>query len=190
MGSLLPPQDTLLPPVIATDENMQVLATVAARLQQQNVNLVAVYDIDNAAPEVLPYLAEQWNMLGVKGWQFCRNDGERRAWLKNAYDLNRYKGTPWAIEEVLRVFNAGGTVKEWFEYEGQPYHFKVDVELYDRGLSETEYDATQALISVYKNVRSVLDGITLSLTGRMPLTMAAICHSGELTTIYPQQVAS
>lgn len=62
-----------------------------------------VYIIDNAPAEVLPYLADQFDVLGYKGWLFADTDAKKRALLKKAIILHRRKGTPWAIREALKA---------------------------------------------------------------------------------------
>ncbi|MCW1685124.1 phage tail protein [Campylobacter jejuni] len=41
--------------------------------------------------------------------------------------LDRYNGTTWAIKEALRAVFPTAVVKEWFNYGGKPYFFKVKV---------------------------------------------------------------
>ncbi len=185
---MLSADESLLAPPLAKDQNMLALATIAARLSHPDLSALLVYDLDKTAPQMLPYLAEQWNMLGIKGWQFCESDAQKRALLKRAYELNRYKGTPWAIEEVLRVFSHGGTLQEWFEYDGEPFHFKVDVELYQQGLNLAAQQAVADLIEAYKNKRSKLDAINIYLTSRVSLAAVLTTQQGETITVYPPQI--
>ncbi|ALS60659.1 phage tail protein I [Pandoraea norimbergensis] len=178
----------LLPPPLASDERFRVLGQLAARISDIDLSPLLVYLVDTVNASALPVLADQFHILG-EGWQFARNDDERRLLLKRAIELHRFKGTKWAIQQVLETLALKGQIAEWFEYGGQSYHFRIDVDLSDRGIDETTYDALVALVNEYKNVRSHLEALTLYLTVRSPVpVIAAATLGGELTTIYPLQL--
>lgn len=75
--------------------------------------------------------------------------------VKQSIRIHRTKGTPQAVIDLLRTaFPSDTILLEWFEYGGEPYHFKIitsDFEGYD------EAKFLQALNSV-KNARSYLEG--------------------------------
>ncbi|SEE19558.1 phage tail protein I [Pseudomonas anguilliseptica] len=179
-----------LPPALAGDERFAVLCEL---LQEEFDNLdlspMLVYLVDVVPPQVLPHLADQFHVMGLEGWRYARDDQEQRELIKRAIELHRYKGTPWAIEQVLVTLNLIGRVSEWYEYGGSPYRFRVDIELTDRGIDEATYDALVDLIREYKNKRSRLDALTVALTNRSQVpVIAAALIGGEFTTIYPLQL--
>lgn len=49
----------------------------------------------------------------------------KRGIVKNTFLWHAKAGTPSAVEELLGVTFGEGEVKEWFEYGGKPYWFKV-----------------------------------------------------------------
>lgn len=178
----------LLPPVLAGDERFQTLGKLAARISDIDRSPVLVYLVDQVNASALPHLAEQLHLLG-EGWHFARDDDERRKLLKRAVELHRYKGTPWAIQQVLETLALSGQISEWFQYGGQPYHFKINVDLSTRGIDEATFDALVALITEYKNVRSHLELLSLSLVNRSPVpSIAAATLGGEVATVYPYQL--
>ena len=178
----------LLPPPLAGDERFQALGQLAARISDIDLSPLLVYLVDTVNASALPNLAEQLHILG-EGWQFARDDDERRRLLKRAIELHRYKGTRWAIQQVLETLALFGQISEWFEYGGQPYYFKINVDLSTRGIDEATFDALVALITEYKNVRSHLELLTLSLTNvsQVP-AIAATTLCGELATVYPYEL--
>lgn len=177
-----------LPPVLAGDARFQTLGKLAARISDIDRSPVLVYLVDQVNASALPHLAEQLHLLG-EGWQFTRDDDERRKLLKRAVELHRYKGTPWAIQQVLETLALSGQISEWFQYGGQPYHFKINVDLSTRGIDEATFDALVALITEYKNVRSHLELLSLSLMNRSPVpSIAAVTLGGEVATVYPYQL--
>lgn len=84
---------------------------------------------------------------------------KKRELVKNSFSWHRRKGTPSAVEEVISVAFDSAEVKEWFDYGGQPYHFKVVTR--DLITPET-YDQVVRAIHSVKNVRSVLDDIEVN----------------------------
>ncbi|WP_197329518.1 phage tail protein I [Ralstonia syzygii] len=178
----------LLPPPLAGDERFRALDQLAARISHTDLVPLLVYLVDTVDASALPVLAEQLHILG-EGWQFALDDDARRRLLKRSIELHRYKGTRWAIQQVLETLALSGQVSEWFEYGGQPYHFKISVDLATRGIDEATFDALVALITEYKNVRAHLELLTLSLTNRSQVPMlAAVTLGGELATVYPYEL--
>jgi P2-related tail formation protein len=55
-----------------------------------------------------------------------------------------------------------GEIKEWFEYGGEPYKFKVDLGAQDREITPELRDKLIQLINTYKNERSWLEEIILA----------------------------
>lgn len=178
----------LLPPPLAGDERFRALGKTAARISDIDLSPLLVYLVDTVNATALPHLAEQLHLLG-EGWQFARDDDERRRLLKRAVELHRYKGTRWAIQQVLETLALSGQISEWFEYGGQPYHFRINVDLATRGIDEATFDALVALITEYKNVRSHLELLSLSLVNRSQVpSIAATTLGGEIATVYPYQL--
>lgn len=182
--------DLQLPPALASDERFTLLCELLQEeMASLDINAMLVYLIDVVPAQVLPYLADQFHVSGLEGWRFARTVQERRSLIKRAVELHRFKGTGWAVEQVLVTLGLEGRVLEWFEYGGEPYYFRVDVDLVERGIDDATYEALNTLILEYKNKRSRLDSLKVSLTNRsaVPVIAAAIL-SGEHTTIYPLQL--
>jgi len=178
--------DLLLPPPLAKDERSIAMGEAVARLSNVDITPVLVYLIDGVDSSALPLLGEQFRVLG-EGWQFARNDDERRALIKSAIEIKRYRGTPWAVEQVLQVLNLPGELQEWFDYGGKAYHFKVRIDLAGRGIDEQTYSALVKLIGMYKNKRSKLEALSFisSVSSDVP-KIACATVSGEVTTIFPK----
>ncbi|GFN35914.1 phage tail protein I [Tepidimicrobium xylanilyticum] len=81
--------------------------------------LLQVNELDNSA---LDELAWQLHV----DWYDAHADIEvKRQLIKNAIKVYRYRGTPYAIEQVIEDYFDDGEVEEWFEYGGDPYYFRV-----------------------------------------------------------------
>jgi phage tail P2-like protein len=104
------------------------------------------------------------NLLDLLAWQFhieeyekAQNIQEKKNLIKNAIELHRYKGTPYAIKKVLQSLNLDAELQEWFDYNGEPYRFKVLIKTVIQ--DEDIYKKAAELINEYKNTRSWLDAI-------------------------------
>lgn len=74
----------------------------AARMQSIDVAQCMPNFIDNVAASALVWLASQFDLLGEKGYANASTEAEKREVIKNAIELHRYKGTPYAIELALK----------------------------------------------------------------------------------------
>ncbi|MDR1709999.1 MAG: phage tail protein [Candidatus Accumulibacter sp.] len=95
--------DRLAPPPLARDERFRALGDLAGRLSEIDLSPLLVYLVDTVAESALPYLAEQFHVLGAEGWRLATTEAQRRALLARAIALHRTKGTPWSIREALKA---------------------------------------------------------------------------------------
>jgi len=105
----------------------------------------------------------------------------KRQLVKDAITIHRYRGTPYAVEQLISVYFGDGYVQEWFEYGGEPYMFKVIT----ANTSVTGDQAAQfaKVLNSVKNVRSHLEEIIISLTGEMQTYFAGVMHTGDKLTL-------
>lgn len=92
--------DLLIQPSLAQDANLAALARLPERITDLDVSPLLVYDIANVAASALPYLAEQFNIVGPV-WQHLQGEAAQRAAILGAIAWHKAKGTPWAITEAL-----------------------------------------------------------------------------------------
>jgi len=140
--------------------------------------------IDSLPMEIVESLAWQFHISSkAEGWYFTRTEREKRNLVKRAIEIHRVKGTKAAILRVFDLLNLPSQIQEWFEYGGNPYHFKVSVDIQEEIPAE-KIEAFGELISEYKNVRSHCE-IDLNLRATATLYFGAISYTLEETTIYP-----
>lgn len=97
-----------LPPALAGDERFSLLAELLAEsMSDLDLNAMLVYLVDLVKPKVLPFLADQFSLLDEAAWLLAESSDARRSLIKSAAELHRYKGTPWAIREVIRLLGFG-----------------------------------------------------------------------------------
>ena len=160
-----------------TDINLKIFDEICEeRFGNLNLDAVLVSIIDNVPSDALPHLAEQYHITGNEGWLQALSEAEKRNLIKSAIKMHRYKGTKYAIEEIFNTLNIVGNVKEWFNYGGKPYYFKVILQIFNRSINEETETKLRALIDEYKNERSWLEQIEffLSSLGKEYLYSATI----------------
>lgn len=100
-------RDFPLAPPLAKDARFRILAGLAARLQDIDLTPLLVYLVDLTEVTALPWLADQLAITGDNGWNLAESEDARRALIKNAIELHRYKGTPWSVRQVIRNLGFG-----------------------------------------------------------------------------------
>lgn len=114
--------DLLVPP-LAVDKHSQAIDALSARMTNLDLTPLLVYMIDLVPADVLPFLAQQFNVVGPL-WAYLPDDAARRNAIQNSVAWHRAKGTPWAVETALswaghtaRVEDQTGTTDRWAEYQ-------------------------------------------------------------------------
>lgn len=95
-----------LPPVLSTDARFKLLAQIALEAFQIDLSPLLVNLVDTVDASVLPYLAEQWSLMG-DGWELAQNESARRKMLRTATQIHQRKGTPWAIRQMFALLGFG-----------------------------------------------------------------------------------
>lgn len=175
----------ILPNAI-NDLSMRSLDQCSARMEELDLVPLLVCLIDEVDSSVLPFLAEQFHVLGYEGWNLAVTEKQKRELIKSSILLHRKKGTKYAIETVLNSLDILTKVTEWFEYDGDPYLFKVKAKMIDRGYSFDVYEQILGVVNNYKNKRSHIEEIEIStlIPCNVPKIGIAIkmgCHMKVMT---------
>lgn len=107
------------------------------------------------------------SLLDELAWQFhvdyydaTANFNVKRNLVKRSIQVHRKKGTPQAVIDLLDTAFPSGTttvLTEWWEYNGEPYHFKITTS----SLAGVQMEAFLKALNSVKNARSYLDGVYL-----------------------------
>lgn len=130
----------------------------------------------------LPLLAQ---FFCVDMWSDAMSESDKRAYIKNVMLLKRRKGSVWALKQSLSSIGVETDLEEWFSYAGDPFHFRVSVNVKDRGLDDATINLIESMVGTHKNVRSQLDAIMIYLSNTCSVHYASASTSGEVTTVYP-----
>lgn len=151
---------TAFPIALALDEGKKALASVTAQelfeLYEDN-DLLAIYTrIDTLDEALLDILAFDFK---IDWWDLNYSLEEKRKTFKGLWAVHRLLGTPQAVINAISAIYDGAELKEWWQYEGEPFHFSLIV---DTGENLPDYSRVTAAvekIKYYKSLRSVLDNI-------------------------------
>lgn len=175
-----------LPTVLQNDPNMQALAAaIAAELEKLagETRLAQIYTrIDDLDETMLDALAADFK---VDWWRPEATLEEKRYALKVSWYVHKHLGTKSAIETAVADYLGSGKVEEWFEYGGQPHHFRVASE--NNTAIITNYDAFMSVLEVVQRRSSVLEHITALLHHTQALYIGTALRVGKkgLVTMDP-----
>ena len=82
--------------------------------------------------------------------------GVKREWIRNAKSNFQIIGTPYALKNFLEAKFTFVQVVEWFDYGGDPYHFKI---ISADAWSQEKNDWALKAVEMAKNLRTTLDEI-------------------------------
>lgn len=136
-------------------KNLKILAIEFEKSMKQGVisklpKLALYKNLEQQSDEVLSELAYQYS---IDNWEETLSREVKINLIKNAYWAHAKKGTKVAIMENLKKLNTPVKIKEWFEYNGAPFTFKIS-SFYPK----TEINWIDTLIEIiekYKNSRSI-----------------------------------
>lgn len=93
---------SLLPTSIRDPHYLTIAQLIEEFVRVEELEILVPMLIDTAPVQALTHLAEFFSILGIEGWEFATTTAEKRALLKQAVELHRHKGTPWAVKEAVK----------------------------------------------------------------------------------------
>lgn len=156
-GSILADSIAHLPHLAAFD------LLVKQRFSNLQLDKLLVYLIDTVDSDAIPYLAEQFDVLGYKGFKLAPTEADQREIIKRSIELHRYKGTLWAVREALTSIGYGDIlIEEHVDDHWAKFRCTIDIGTHPVNVVEIA-DVIQ-MISEYKNARSHLVDLSYTLT--------------------------
>ncbi|CAJ1003869.1 phage tail protein I [Brevibacillus aydinogluensis] len=175
----------ILPESLKSDPNVVALAESLTpeihELSKAIPQIVLLATLDQQPEEVVDLLAWQFHV------DFYSSDlpiEQKRELVKQSFANHMRKGTPWAVEQVVSTVFVDGKVTEWFEYGGEPYHFKVTTKgsIPDVNTLHSLYRA----IDVVKRKSTRLEAISIERDCQTQLYVGAAMSRVKLITINPE----
>lgn len=143
-------------------------SNVFNRIDNPISRLKIINDLINnsqTCPDIfLPWLA--WS-VSVDVWDETWTVDIRRNVIKSSFEVHKKKGTLGALKDALAAFTyADISIEEWFQYSGQPYMFRIFVELIQTGLDIRLVNDMYDVVMQTKNIRSWLEKLTLFIKSK------------------------
>lgn len=175
---------TAFPSSLADDEKQLALAKVTAaelvELYESNDILALYARIDELDEVLLDMLAYDFK---IDWWGENYSVLEKRETFKQCWNVKRKLGTPLASKLAFSAIFPDAVIQEWWQYNGDPYYFKIYVDL---GNTLTDNNKLQSVINgirYYKNKRSILERIEINIEKRTQMYIGLAMQEGNNITI-------
>ncbi|MGP1484897.1 MAG: phage tail protein [Campylobacter sp.] len=113
------------------------------------------------------------------------NLNETKELLKEPIKTYFNEGTFYSLNKALKSFYSECEIKEWFNYGGKPYHFKLDLEASKTGIGKESLAKTDEIITTFKNARSVYDGANIQISSKAKTHAGIYALQGENISVMP-----
>jgi len=148
----------MLPQRFRNDKTMQGMAAVCdmllQRIRNPSFTLPVWARMDEQPEEILDEMAAA---LGL-GW-YDRGAAltQKRAIIKSVNKVFKELGTPAAVKQVAQDYFGVATVEEWWEYGGDPGHFRIKIQA--QSITEDQLEAFSRILRWVKRASAHLDSI-------------------------------
>lgn len=165
----------LLPQFMRDDSAVKGLAAGIDQIVPQTaaaVALMSTWDSIDKLPEAeLDELA--WE-LNIAWYDTSANIDTKRELVKNSDKVYQRLGTKWATENVIRSYFGDGYIEEWFEYDGEPGHFRILSN--NPSLEDEKFAEFLHILERVKRATAKLDGVIITLSGMATMSAGFAVH--------------
>ena len=152
LADILPVEFTRQPQALAISYALK--QAYQTYLDYQNTVYVYVF-IDNAPEYVLDFLAVE---LHVRYYRQDLDLETKRNLVKSAMQVALKDGTLYAVNSVINTIFGDGEAIDWYDYGGDPNHFKIDLNVDD---GNYDIDELIAVVDDVKRETARLDSVTM-----------------------------
>lgn len=149
-----------LPEALKKDPKMVALAnaTAATLLDTSGIidNVLIYSRFDELPEELVDILAYD---LHVDWYDYNYPLEAKRDLVKNSVKVHKKMGTKYAIETALGSLFPESEVEEWFQYEGEPGHFHIVLDVTNQRIT-ADYAAIIRAVKMYKRLSAHMDELT------------------------------
>lgn len=174
-----------LPPALKGDESTEALAEATAEALEKRLEelerLRIVPNIDGLEEELLEILARDFK---VDWWDPSYTLEEKRRTVKGSWRVHKTLGTKAAVETAISAIYPHTKVLEWWQYGGEPYHFRLDINITNDHIDSEKQRRVLERLNYYKSLRSHNDGVTYFVEAKPAIAKAASSVSGLKETLH------
>lgn len=169
----------LLPQFMQDDKSAQALAYAVETVFKDTINsiiYVKIYSrINELSDELLDELAWQFN---VPEYNATYDLETKRALIKSCFMTHYTRGTVGIVEKIVNDIFGDARVVEWFDYDGQPFHFRVHTS--NPSASDEMLEEFERIVKVTQNCRSYLEAVVVELLQSMNIYVGITCTIGTV----------
>lgn len=173
---------TALPMALREDASIAALAETAAEFLARPVGeieqLKLYPEIDRMDEKLLDILAVDFKL---DWWDADFPVEEKRRLLKGCWKVHRLQGTKAGLEKAVSAIYPNSAVQEWFQYNGEPHHFRIQLGEATHAITGDSMKKFQRAMEVMKRLSSHMDEVQADCTGHM--TVGHGLHGGQLMEI-------
>lgn len=180
-----------LPRVLAEDKRMSALAAAIAKALATRLAELPeeeIYTRIDALPEsLLDILAKDFK---VDWYGYDYPIEVKREQIKTNCYVHRHLGTYGAVRKAISVIYPNSILEEWFDYGGDPYYFRIVLDLTEDPNVVLSHDEIVRAVNLYKSLRSHLedDAIAYRTSCNMELGVATgyVIYTVRVCGTYPE----
>lgn len=152
---------------------------ITARQIRQNIIYARIDELDEQTLDILAY------DLHVDWYDHSYPIEVKRQTIKDSVKIHRRLGTKYAVETALGAVFPGTRVEEWFEYDGDPYTFRVIINATENGVTAAQQAAVLERVIFYKNLRSHLEAVRFKVEKKTAVHVVGYHSIGTRLEVWP-----
>lgn len=144
------------------------------------VKLLSTWDqIDSMGASELDFLADE---LHISWYDPNASIDVKRALIKDSDLVHSKLGTNWAALQVITTYFGEGKIVDWYEYGGEPFHFKVQIA--NQTVMNEQAEAFNRILNQVKRKSAVMDSIEIINDGAGVINYSIASADFETITTY------
>ena len=171
----------LMPAFMKEDEAVQGLSEGVNRVTEElaaKIKLFSTWNqIDNMSGAELDMLAEE---LHISWYDKTAAIDVKRELIKNSDLVHSKMGTNWAVQNVIETYFGSGEIQDWYDYEGEPHHFKVITS--NQSITAGAAEKFLSVLDKVKRKSAFLDGIEVVADGECDIKVFLLSVETETIT--------
>ncbi|MTI49713.1 MAG: phage tail protein I [Firmicutes bacterium] len=137
-----------------------------------------VSNIDNLSEDILDELSIEKNIF----WYDSNADIDtKRKLIQNSEKVFRTLGTNHAVEQVVIDYFGNGKVEDWYQYGGQPYHFRVATT--NPTVTGEVVEQLKEAVKKVKRLSTRLDEVIVEVNANLSINYGFVVHTGTFVTV-------
>ena len=178
----------ILPENLSSQTRTQALAYAVGRQVDKLLvladRMVIWADLDRVPEQLLDCLAVE---LRTPAYSQDYPMEVKRTLVRESLLFYARMGTPAAVDRLIQSIFGSGQIQEWFEYGGEPHHFRATVGAEGVTITPEALEELRRVLASVKRLSSWLDSIaTITPMESRPVRVAAApCGSYARTTLPP-----